>query len=146
MYWSAFTLALFGFLRSSKYVSTSGAKCLKSGTLSYWDVLLKNGRVHLARKTSETDPFRKGVTLLIAPTHRSICPVRTLKKFLLKLLHHSGPLFKLPSGKYLTCERVSSIIKKTVNTNGMNPKQYSSHSSRQEQLQLPQLLAFQMLL
>ena len=91
MYWSASTLAFFGFLRSPEYVSTSTSKYSKNRTLLYQDVLIKRGRIHLTIRASKTDPFREGVTLLIAPTHHSICPVPALKRYLAKSPFHSVP-------------------------------------------------------
>ena len=130
MFWSACTLAFFGFLRSSEYVSTSASRYSKQKTLLHRDVPIKKGRIHLTIKASKTDPFREGVTLIIAPTHHSICPVRALKRYLAKSPFHSGPLYKHKNGKCLTRQEVSRLIKKAVRKNGINPKQYSSHSFR----------------
>ena len=92
IFWSVCILAFFGFLRSSEYVSTSTSNYSKDRTLLH--VLIKKGRIHLTIKASKTDPFREGVTLLIGPTHHSICPVRALKRYLAKSPFPSGPLYK----------------------------------------------------
>ena len=118
MFWSAYTLAFFGFLRSSEYVSTSASNYLKHRTLLHRDVLIKRGCIYLTIKASKTDLFREGVTLLIAPTHHSICPVRALKRYLAKSPFHSGPLYKHKNGKCLTCQEVPTarikILKKII--------------------------------
>ena len=88
----------------------------------------KKGCIHLTIKASKTDPFRESANLLIAPTHHSICPIRALKRYLAKSPFHSGPLYKHKNGKCLTCKKVSRLIKKAVRKNGINPKQYLSHS------------------
>ena len=110
MFWSACTLAFFGFLQSSEYVTTSASNYSKDRTLLHQDVLIKRGHIHLTIKASKTDPFQEGVTLLIAPTHHSICPVHALKWYLAKSSFHSGPLYKHKNGKCLTCLEVSRVI------------------------------------
>ena len=90
----------------------------------------KKGRIHFTIKASKTDPFREGVTLLITPTHHSICPIRALIRYLAKSPFHSSPLYKHKNGKCLTRPEVSRLIKKAVRKNGINPKQYSCHSFR----------------
>ena len=47
MFWSACTLAFFGFLQSSEYVSTSASNYSKHRTLLQRDVLIKRGCIHL---------------------------------------------------------------------------------------------------
>ena len=63
-------------------------------------MVLRNGRIHLRIKGSKTDPFVEGVTLFIAPTHSSICPVRALKRYLSRVRRASP--FCLRSDRYLT--------------------------------------------
>ena len=127
MFWSACTLAFFGFLQSSEYVSTSASNYSKHKAMLHSNVLIKKGHIHLTVKTSKTDPFREGVTMLIIPAYHSICPVLALKKYLAKSPFHSGPLYKCKNGKCLTCQEISRLIKKAVRKNGINPKQYLSH-------------------
>ena len=95
MFWSACTLA---FSWSSEYVSASASNYSKDRTLLLRDVLIKRGRIHLIIKVSKTDPFREGVTLLIAPTHHSICPVHALRRYLARSPFRSGPLYMHKSG------------------------------------------------
>ena len=112
----------------SLYLSTSNY--LKDRTLLHQNVLIKQGCIHVTIKASKTNPFWEEVTLRIAPTHHSICPVHALKRYLAtcKSPFCSGPIYKHKNGKFLTCQEVSRVIKKAVRKNGMNPKQYSSHS------------------
>ena len=57
-----------------------------------------------------------------------ICPVHALERYLAKSSFCSGPLYKQKNGKFLTCQEISRAIKKAVRKNGINPKQYLSHS------------------
>ena len=130
MYWSAFTLAFFGFLRSSEYVPPSSTSFSKHHTWLYKDAKIKKRHIHLSIKASKTDPFREGVTLLIAQTSHSICPVDALKRYLSKAYHKSGPLFPFKNGTYLTRTKVTETIKRALVKHGKSPEQYSSHSFR----------------
>ena len=50
LFWSACTLAFFGFLRSSEYVSTSASNYSKDRALLHRNVLIERRRIHLTIK------------------------------------------------------------------------------------------------
>ena len=66
--------------------------------------------------------------VLIGATGTSTCPVRAMRKYLGE--HHSGPLFTLTSGKFLTRRNVSDVTKSLLSMAGIDPTSYSSHSYR----------------
>ena len=80
MLWSAFTLAFYGFLRSSEFTAPSATQFNPLVHLSNSDVSFNSGgclTVHL--KSSKTDPYRQDCTILIAPSHCFVCAVWPLK-------------------------------------------------------------------
>ena len=79
MLWAAFTTAFFGFLRSSEFVSPSPVAYDKSSTLLVQDIKLQNDSALISIKASKTDLFREGVTLYLAATGHSVCPVKALR-------------------------------------------------------------------
>ena len=97
MLWAAFTLAFFGFLRSSEF--TCNGPFDPSVHLTCNDItLLPNSHspshmlVHI--KQSKTDPFRQGHTLTIAKSSSPICSVMAMKDYLLQAQPTSSqPLF-----------------------------------------------------
>ena len=107
MFWAAFTLAFFGFLRSSEFTCNDKVfdpetdLCLKDVTFvpniespNYMLVLIKR---------SKTDPFPNGCTLTLARSTTSICAVMAMKDYVLQCQPSStGPLFTFTSGKWLT--------------------------------------------
>ena len=130
MLWAACSLPFFAFLRSSEYTSPSTQTYDKQSTLQFADVKLRKSRLLLHVKVSKTDPFREGVTLSIAKTGGSTCPVRALRKY---LKHHpsgSGPLFQMATGKYLTRAGICKVVKKALAFYGIDSSRYSSHSFR----------------
>ena len=91
-------------------------------------MVLKNSCIHLRIKGSKTDPFRQGVTLFIAPTHCSICPVHALERHLSRANVRKAPLFCIRNGSFLTRNRVFKTIKAALRSNCIDTCQYSSHS------------------
>ena len=132
MLWSAFTLAFYGFLRSSEFTAPSVTQFNPLVHLSNSDVSFNSGgclTLHL--KSSKTDPYCQGCTLLIAPSHRSVCAVRALKKYLsTRSFNSTSPLYIFQSGNYLTRAKVTSILRTIFRRLGMPTEPYSSHSFR----------------
>ena len=76
MLWSAFTLAFYGFLRSSEFTSPSTTQCNPLVHLCFTDVsFTSEGCLTLHLKSSKTNPYCQGCSLLIAPSLRSLCAV-----------------------------------------------------------------------
>ena len=61
-------------------------------------------------KQAKTDPFRVGEDLYLGATGTTICPVKGLLPYLTQCDHHKRPLFILEAGKYLTCQRLCSLL------------------------------------
>ena len=115
MLWSAFTLAFYGFLRSSEFTSPSASQF--------------NPLVHLS--TTDVSFTSTGCLLLIAPSHRSVCTVRALRKYLaLRLTSGTSALYVFQSGNYLTRTKVTTIIRTLLQRLGISSELYASHSFR----------------
>ena len=83
MLWSAFTLALYSFLRSSEFTSPSGTQFNPLVHLCFTNVsFTSEGCLTLHLKSSKTDPYRQGCSLLIVPSLRSVCAERALRRYL----------------------------------------------------------------
>ena len=113
MLWSAFTLAFFAFLRSSEFTSPSTSHFNALSNISGNDISFNSdGSLSLHLKSSKTDPYRQGCSLLIAPSGRSVCAVRATKKY---MAHHpsnsDGPFYIFQSGLYLTRAQVTSTLR-----------------------------------
>ena len=97
MLWAAFTLAFFGFLRSSEF--TCNGPFNPSVHLTSNDVTLvpnshSPSHMLVCIKQSKTDPFRQGHTITIAKSSSPICSVIAMKDYLLHAQPPSShPLF-----------------------------------------------------
>ena len=126
MLWSACCLVFFGFLRSSE----STQSFHQAPTLQFQDINVDDSSVHLTVKASKTDPFREGVTLLIASTGTSVCPVSALQRYLKYSKVSQGPLFQFSDGRFLTRTLISRTVREALSNQGLDIKRYSSHSFR----------------
>ena len=132
MLWSAFTLAFFAFLRSSEFTSPSTSQFNALSHLSASDIsFTSDGSISLHLKSSKTDPYRQGCSLLIAPSGHSVCAVRAIKKY---MAHHplnpDGPFYIFQSGLYLMRSQVTSTLRLLLNRLNIPTELYASHSFR----------------
>lgn len=131
MYWAAFTLAFYGFLRASEYTSPTSSRFNPSLHLSARDITICPESIKLHLKRSKTDRFGKSVALLIGPTGTCTCPVRAMQKFLaVRQCEPPGPLLTFQSGKFLTRRDVSETTQHLLHSAGLESDSYSSHSYR----------------
>lgn len=132
MLWCAFSIAFYGFLRSSEFVAP---------TISSFDaqihLLLENVTVHdtfisIELKSSKTDPFRRGVQIKLAQTNTSTCPRKAFVNYLQlrKSLPSNEPLFCFDSGAYLTRNNLTSSLRAILQSSNHDPASYASHSFR----------------
>ena len=76
MLWSAFTLAFYGFLHSSEFTSPSATQFNPLVHLCFTDIsFASEGCLPSHLKSSKTDPYCQGCSLLIAPSLCSVCAV-----------------------------------------------------------------------
>ena len=134
MLWSAICIAFFGFLRISEF-TCDNVQRFHSGTLTRDDVqFYPDGSdatsVSLNIKASKTDPFRKGINLIIGATGSEICPVRALNNYLSTANPSTGPIFKYKNGKPLSRTLFTEEIRNLLSLGGLEPKHYAGHSFR----------------
>lgn len=107
MLWAAFTLAFFGFLRSSEF--TCNGKFDPRTHLSRSDFIFNPNIfnpnfLEITIKKSKTDSFRERAKLTIARSNSNVCVVTALQDCLLQTYGQSTsqPLFKFTDGRNLT--------------------------------------------
>lgn len=115
LYWAAFTLAFYGFLRVSEYSYPSQHKYNRSHHLLQKDIHVASNQITLTLKRSKTDRFRRSMSIIIGSTGSSTCPVQAMRKYLSKVKHKpNSPLFILTSGHLLTRVSLSSTLKRLL--------------------------------
>ena len=94
------------------------------------DRLKEPTMVRARLKTSKTDPFRKGVDVVVGKTGDAIFPVSAVLNYLLARGAGPGPLFHFKDGKPLTKARFVSQAREALQTAGDDGMSYSGHSFR----------------
>ena len=132
MLWSAFTLAFFGFLRSSEFTSPSPTHFNPLVHLACSDIsFTSDGSLVLQLKASKTDPFRMGCSITLAPSGRSVCAVRAMHHYLAhRPPGNSTPLYIFSSGQFLTRDKVTAILRLQLQHLGFATESYAPHSFR----------------
>ena len=89
------------------------------------------GCLTLHFKSSKTDPYHQGCSLLIAPSLRSVCAVRALRKYLsLHSISGASPLYVFQSGAYLTRAKVILNLCTLLQGLSIPTELYAFHSFR----------------
>ena len=111
LFWSAVTLAYFGLLRCSEFVSPT-ISSYGTNTLLVSDVIISSdcSYISLHIRVSKTDPFRAGCRIHIGSTSDHLCPVNAIRSYLLCRSHHSGPLYVFRDGSFLSRSRLHSFL------------------------------------
>ena len=100
-------------------------------SMLHWCLLYPWRLPHVALESSRTDPYRQGCSLLIAPSCRSACAVRALRKYLsLRSVSGVSPLYVFHSGAYLTRAKVTSTLRTLLQRLSIPTELYASHSFR----------------
>ena len=123
--WAACCLAFFGFLHMSEFTTPSDTQYDKDCHLSIDDISIDSRdnpqllKVTLKQSKTKTDPFRVGVNLYLRATGA------TWEK---SSGHHKGPLFILEDGKYLTCQRLCTLLDSLLIKLRIDTQNYHTHS------------------
>lgn len=131
MFWSACSLAFYGFLRVSEFTSLPPFDPTRH--LSPTDVEFLLGQsspgLRIRIKTSKTDPFGVGHLLFIGASGNHLCPVAALRTYLTLRGSSAGPLFVWVDGTPLTAAQVNGFLREVLSRAGVSG-QFSSHSFR----------------
>lgn len=133
MFWSACTLAYFGFLRSSEFtvpsLSTFSPEIhLALGDLAV-DSLSSPSCMRICIKASKTDPFRKGCFIHIGRGKPPLCALQAMVNFLSVRGQTAGPLFMFVDGRPLSRVILTEWLRNIISSAGLEGN-YSSHSFR----------------
>ena len=115
MIWAAFTLAFFAFLRCSEFTylganSFSSRFNLTTDCVTFYPSLACPQRLLVTLKSSKTDVFRQGRSLIIARCSSLLCPVSAMQQYFLVAKPPPGPLFSFRSGSLLTRSSVTHLL------------------------------------
>lgn len=134
---AAMKSAFAGFLRCGEFTvaraeSFNPATDLTRGAVAFLPTIDAPTHVILSLPSSKTDPFRKGVSILLAAAPGApTCAVTALKHlFTVHPQPPGAPLFQTANGMALTRERFLARLKTLLAAAGLDCTKYSGHSFR----------------
>ena len=134
MLWAAMILCFYGFLRAGEVVVPSDTGFDPSQHLTYNDIAVDNRRqpsfITVTIKQSKTDPFRKGVTVVIGRAAGPLCPLVAVLSYMAMRQQGEGPLFQFRDGRPLTRERFVAKVWEVLQDIGIDQTKYCGHSFR----------------
>jgi len=133
MIWAAFTLAFFAFLRCSEFTypgahSFSSKFNLTTKCVTFFPGLACPQCLLVTRKSSKTDSFRAGQSLIVARCPSLLCPVTAMQQYFLLAKPRSGPLFFFRLGHYLTRSSVTHLLRDSARSAGLPHESLKGHS------------------
>ena len=101
-------MCFFSFLRVGEIAVPSSKSYDAGAHLSMGDVTLDNQEqpslVQVAIKAPKTDPFRRGVVILMGKTQNRLCPVAAISAYLAVHGSSPGPFFTFKEGTPMSRE------------------------------------------
>lgn len=131
MFWAAYCLAFFGFLRVGELVARdaeTGAPRLAVG-----DLLIAQSYVTITIRQSKTDPFRRGCDVHIGESGRSVCAVRAVKNYMAarqRTPRREDALLIDLQGRPLRRERFTATLQRCLIGTVPEARRYTAHSFR----------------
>lgn len=133
MFWSACTLAFFGFLRSAEFTVPGMSSFDPAIHLTVNDIAVDSHSnptcLQVLIKASKTDPFRQGCTIVIGRGSSPICAIEALISYLRCRGDRPGPLFLHENGQPLSRVVLANRLQLILQAAGI-PGHYSTHSFR----------------
>ena len=131
--WAACCLGFFGFLRVGEFTAT-GASPGSTAQLQISDVSFENQSspplMTLRLQRTKTDPFGKGVTIVLGSSGQPVCPVTAVRNFLAIRPAREGPLLIHTDGTPLSREWLVKRVRQALEFCGISCAGYSGHSFR----------------
>ena len=135
MIWAAFALGFFAFLRCSEFTypgvhSFSSRFNLTTDCITFSPSLVCPQHLLVTLKSSKTDSFRQGHSLVVARCSSLLCPVSAMQQYFILAQPQPGPLFSFQSGRFLTRCAVTHLFRDSARSAGLPYKSLKGHSFR----------------
>ena len=126
--------SLFGFLRARELTVPGNDVFDAASHLTREDFAVDIPEdptvVRVRLKASKTDPFRRGITLIIGNGDPDLCPVKALVCYLLVRGEKADPFLVFEDRQFLTWLRFVKEVREALGKVGVNCTKYCGHSFR----------------
>ena len=132
MVWAAMILAFFGFLHIGELTCNSIFDLKRHLMVTDLTFMPHSSPKYmlLRLKVSNTDPFRKGQTIVIERINSNLCPIFAMQAYLASRTPFptTGPLFSYVSGSFLTREKLISETRLFLSRGGLESSEFAGHT------------------
>ena len=132
MLWAAVTLGFFGFLCSGEVTFPSDSTFDPATHMAVDAISVDDSSnpspLKLRLKASKTDPFHKGIDVVVGKTNNKLCPVTALLAYLALRGNGPGFLFQFRDGNLLTKSHFVEAVWEALGVAGLDPRAYAGHS------------------
>ena len=132
--WAAYCLGFFGFLRCSEFLTPDGTAYSQDIHLSINDISLDNSshpwKLLVKIKSSKTDQFRVGTTVVLGQTGNDLCPIASMLEYLNSRGNHPGALFQSREGQPIHRQLFVSKVQQALVSAGIPGHLFNGHSFR----------------
>lgn len=134
MLWATAVTCFFGFMRAGELVVPSAKDFDPKKHLTF-DSVAADSRVEptliqISLRTSKTDPYGRGINVVVGRTGDDLCPVQAMFQYLRMRGDGEGALFKHEEGSPFTKPQFVMEVKKALESLGYCKAEYSGHSFR----------------
>ena len=132
--WAVCCTAFFGFFRLGELLLTKRSDYNPRLHLSWGDMAIDNQqapsmvRFHL--KQSKTDPYGRGVDIVLGRTRCDLCPVAAILAYAVARGSEPGPFFVTSEMRALTKQEFIAEVRKVLTKLGVPDQDYAGHSFR----------------
>ena len=124
MIWAAFNVAFFAFLRCSEFAYNNVRKFrlhfdLPTDCVAFHPTLACLQCMTVQLKSPKTDVYRRGQSIKVARTSSTLCAMSAMQEYFLLARPQQGPLFYFQSGRLLTQEVVSHLLRDSSREAGL---------------------------
>ena len=131
--WAACCLGFFGFLRCSEFLTPDSTAYSQDVHLSK-DISLDNSshpwKLLVKIKSSKTDQFRVGTTVVLGQMGNDLCPIASMLEYLNSRGNHPGALFQSREGQPIHHQLFVSKVQQALVSAGIPSHLFNGHSFR----------------
>ena len=132
--WAICCTCFFGFFRSGELMPPTAISFDPATHLCFTDLSVDKpispSLIQFNLKSSKTDPFRKGVQVVVGKTGDELCPVVAMLAYLAVRGGSPGPLFRTENLHPFPRNQFVKNIKLALSQLGLDSNNYAGHSFR----------------
>ncbi|XP_011404552.1 PREDICTED: uncharacterized protein LOC105313084 [Amphimedon queenslandica] len=134
MLWATVVTCFFGFMLAGELVVSHAQDFEPKKHLTFDSVAADSWAeptlIQVSLRTSKTDPYGRGINVVVGRTGDDLCPVQAMFNYLRMRGNGEGALFKHEDGSPFTKPQLVMEVRKALESSGYCKAEYSGNSFR----------------